>query len=139
MRKNGFLHNNAKTKALISFAVTAKLISAFVFASWKEQYVYFLNTKLQACSHFLWMYSPVCVGHGRKPRRPVFSQQGSYSSSYAKKKSNNFDSAPNGDSDQPGCQPSLIIVFTFSMKKAKALIYSLRVHYSEDWLIRLVG
>ena len=26
----------------------------------------------------LWQYSPVCVGPGRKPRRPVFSQRGSY-------------------------------------------------------------
>ena len=24
------------------------------------------------------LYSPVCVGPGRKPRRPVFSQRGSY-------------------------------------------------------------
>ena len=28
----------------------------------------------------MWLYSPVCVGHGRKTRRPVFSQRGSYSS-----------------------------------------------------------
>ena len=28
-------------------------------------------------SHLLWLYSPVCVGPGRKPRRPVFSQRGS--------------------------------------------------------------
>ena len=26
----------------------------------------------------MWQYSPVCVGPGRKPRRPVFSQRGSY-------------------------------------------------------------
>ena len=31
--KTGFLHNYAKTKTQISFAVTAKLISAFVFAT----------------------------------------------------------------------------------------------------------
>ena len=29
-------------------------------------------------SHFMWLYSPVCVGPGRKPRRPVFSERGSY-------------------------------------------------------------
>ena len=29
-------------------------------------------------SHLLWLYSPVCVGPGRKTRRPVFSQRGSY-------------------------------------------------------------
>ena len=41
------------------------------------QSLYFLNTKFQASSHLLWLYSPVCVGPGRKLRRPVFSQQGS--------------------------------------------------------------
>ena len=28
-------------------------------------------------SHLLWLYSPVCVIPGRKPRKPVFSQRGS--------------------------------------------------------------
>ena len=42
------------------------------------QSLYFLNLKFQAFSHFLWLYSMVCVGPGRKPRRPVFSQRGSY-------------------------------------------------------------
>ena len=36
-----------------------------------------LNPKIQASSHILWQYSPVCVGPGRKPLRPVFSQRGS--------------------------------------------------------------
>ena len=53
------------------------MISAFVFATWKVQSLYFLNPKFQASSHLLWLYSPVCVGPGRKPRRPVFSQRGS--------------------------------------------------------------
>ena len=51
----------------ISFAVTAKLISAFVFAIWIEQSLYYLNPKLQASSYLLWLYSPVCVGPGRNP------------------------------------------------------------------------
>ena len=67
----------AKTKTQISFAVTAKLYSAFIFASRIVQSLYFLNTKFQASNHLLWMYSPVCVGPGQKPRRPVFSQRGS--------------------------------------------------------------
>ena len=37
-----------------------------------------LNPKFQASSHLLWLYSPVCVGPGRKSRRPVFSEQGSF-------------------------------------------------------------
>ena len=39
--------------------------------------LYFLNPKFQASSHLLWLYSPVFVGPGQIPRRPVFSQRGS--------------------------------------------------------------
>ena len=41
----------AKTKTQISFEVSAKLISAFVFATWIVQYLYFLNPKFQASIH----------------------------------------------------------------------------------------
>ena len=68
----------AKTKTQISFAVTAKLISAFVFTIRIVQSLYFLYPEFQVSSHLLWRYSPVCVGPGQKPRRPVFSQRGSY-------------------------------------------------------------
>ena len=47
------------------------------FATRIEQ-SFFLNPKFQASSHLLWLYSPVCVGPGQKPQRPVFSQRGSY-------------------------------------------------------------
>ena len=60
----------AKTKTQISFAVTAKLISAFVFATWIVQLLFYINPKFHASSHLLWLYSLVCVGPGRKPRRP---------------------------------------------------------------------
>ena len=40
--------------------------------------LYLLNSKFQASSHFLWLYSLVCVGPGQKPRRPVFSERGSF-------------------------------------------------------------
>ena len=72
------LFTYAKTKAQLSFAVTAKLISAFVFATWIVQSLYFLNPKFQASSHLLQLYSLVCVGPGRKPQRPVFSERGSF-------------------------------------------------------------
>ena len=58
-----------------------KLISAFVLAIRIVQSLYYINPKFQAFSHLLWLYSPVCVGPGRKPRRPVFSQRGSFSAS----------------------------------------------------------
>ena len=41
------------------------------------QSLYFLNPEFQSSSHLLQLYSPVCVGSGRKPRRPVFSKRGS--------------------------------------------------------------
>ena len=58
-----------KTKAQISFsfAVTAKLISAFVFATRIVQFLFYLNPKFQASSSFLCLYRPVCVGPVRKP------------------------------------------------------------------------
>ena len=37
----------AKTKAQISFAVNAKLISAFVFAIWIVQSLFFMSMKFQ--------------------------------------------------------------------------------------------
>ena len=67
----------AKTKTQISFVVTVKLISAFVFAIRIVQSLFYLNPKFQTSSHLLWLYSPVCVRPGRKPRRPVFSERGS--------------------------------------------------------------
>ena len=54
------------------------LISAFVFATRIVQSLYFLYTKFPASSYPLWLHSTVCVGPGRKPRRPVFSQRGSF-------------------------------------------------------------
>ena len=50
--KNGIIAF-AKTKAQISFAVTAKLISAFVFASRIVQLLSFLNPKFQVSGHLL--------------------------------------------------------------------------------------
>ena len=41
----------AKTKTQISFAVTAKLISAFVFATRIVQSLFYINPKFQASSH----------------------------------------------------------------------------------------
>ena len=65
MRKPDFAY--AKTKAQISFPVTEKLISAFVFAKWIVHFLFYLNPKFQASSSFLCLYRPVCVGAGRKP------------------------------------------------------------------------
>ena len=65
MRKPAFSY--AKTKTQISFAVTAKLISAFVFASRIVEFLYYLNPKCHASCYRLWPYSPVCVGSGRNP------------------------------------------------------------------------
>ena len=59
-------------------SLTAKLVSALVFTTQIVQSLYFPNPKFQASSHLVWLYSLICVGPGRKPRRPVFSQRGSF-------------------------------------------------------------
>ena len=59
-----------------------KLISAFVFATRIVQFLFYLNPKFQASSSFLSLYRPVCVGPGRKSRRPVFSRRGSHNKLY---------------------------------------------------------
>ena len=59
MRKPMFC---TKTKAQISFAVTVRLISAFVSAAQIVQFLYFLNPKFPTSSHLLCLYRLVCVG-----------------------------------------------------------------------------
>ena len=76
MRKPAFCI--CENKGAVQLAVTEKLISAFVFATQIVQSLFFLNPKFQASSHLRWLYSLVCVGPGWKPRRPVFSERGSY-------------------------------------------------------------
>ena len=81
MRENG-IFAYAKTKAQVSCAVTAQLISAFVFASKILQFLFFLNLKFQAPNHLLRLYRPVCVRPDRKPRIPFFSRRGSLNRPY---------------------------------------------------------
>ena len=61
-----------------AFRLTAKLISALCFRYTASTIPPFLNTKFQASSHLVWLYSLVCVGPGRKPQRPFFSEWGSF-------------------------------------------------------------
>ena len=63
-----------ETKTQISFAVTAKLISAFVFASRIVQFLFYLNPKFQASSSFLCLYRLACVGPVRKPHCCFFHE-----------------------------------------------------------------
>ena len=70
----------------ISFAVTGKLISVFVFATRIVQFLFFLKPKFQSSRFFLKLYRAVCVRPGRKPRRPVFSRRGSYSTTVKEQK-----------------------------------------------------
>ena len=48
----------AKTKAQISFAVTAKLISAFVFATGIVQFLFFLNPIWLLAIFYTWSETP---------------------------------------------------------------------------------
>ena len=73
MRKPDFcLYENIGTDQLCSNC------SVFVCAIQIVQFLVFLNLKFQASNHLLRLYRPVCVGPGRKPRRPVFLRRGSY-------------------------------------------------------------
>ena len=73
MRKSAFcicenreadqLHGNGESDQRLCFRYTDSTIP--------------LLPKSEISIHFMWLYSPVCVGSGRKPRRPVFSQRGS--------------------------------------------------------------
>ena len=65
--KTGFLHMRKQRRRSASRLLSAKLISAFVFAILIVQFLYYLNPKFPASSHLLWRYSLVCVGPGRKP------------------------------------------------------------------------
>ena len=65
----------SKTMARTSSAVTATLISVFVFATRIVKFLFFLNPNFKI--PLLWLYRPVCVRPGRKPRRPAFSRRGS--------------------------------------------------------------
>ena len=66
-----------KTKEQISFAVTAKLISTFVFATRIVQFLFFLDSKFQASSLLLRLYRPVCFRPGRKSK-DRFSRVGAH-------------------------------------------------------------
>ena len=59
----------AKRKAQISFAVTAKLIIAYVFATRIVQSLFFLNPNFEAPCYFLLLYRRVCVRPCQKPGR----------------------------------------------------------------------
>ena len=54
-------------KPTICICFTAKLISAFVFATRIVQFLFFLNPKFPFSSHFLCLYRLVCVRPVRKP------------------------------------------------------------------------
>ena len=51
----------------MSFAVVAKLISVFVFATLIVQSLYFPNPKFQSFNHLLWLHRRICDGPDRKP------------------------------------------------------------------------
>ena len=65
--KTNYLHRRKQRHRSACFAVTAKLISAFVFATRIVQFLFYLNPKFQASSSFLCLYRLVCVGPVRKP------------------------------------------------------------------------
>ena len=67
------------------------------------------NTKFQASSHLVPLYSLVREGPGRKPRKPVFSQRGSF-----------FTKAPSEGSGRLGI---LAVTSAFSVRKNEVELY----------------
>ena len=59
----------AKTKTQISCAVTAQLISAFVFAKQIVQLLLYLYPKFQASRLLLWLYRSVCIRTQSEPSK----------------------------------------------------------------------
>ena len=63
-----FNNNTSHAKRKPTFCIcTAKLISAFIFATWIVQFLNFLNPKFPTSSHVLCLYSSVCVGPVQTP------------------------------------------------------------------------
>ena len=65
-RKTNNLHRR-KQRCRSASRFSAKLISAFVYATRIVQFLLYLTPKFQASSHLLYLYSPVCVGPVWKP------------------------------------------------------------------------
>ena len=74
--KTGFLPMRKKMQ--ISCAVTAQLISAFVFTTRIVQSHFYLYPKFQASSHFCDCTGRFVSDLVRNPRRPIFLRLGSY-------------------------------------------------------------
>ena len=67
--KTGFLHMRKQRRS-----GNREADQRLCFRYTDNKTLYYLNPKLQASSHLLCLYSPVCVRPSQKPRRPVFSR-----------------------------------------------------------------
>ena len=72
-----FVYAKKKKNTQISLAVAAKLISAFVLATWIVQYLFFLNTKFQASRLSPLVVQPGLCQTWSESKLLVFSRQGS--------------------------------------------------------------
>ena len=77
MRKPDF--SFAKTKAQISCAATAQLISALVFATQIVQFLFFLNLKFQVSNHLLYSWTGRFVWDLVGSPEDRFSRDGAHS------------------------------------------------------------
>ena len=100
-------------------SVTAKLISAFVFATRIVRSLFYLNPKFQASSHLLWLYSPVCVRPGRKPRKLVFSQRVSFQDLLSLCTSHLYPRPPWGRGLRGNSRAKVLYILTTQLAKSK--------------------
>ena len=108
-----------KTKALISFPVTAKLICVFFFTYAKGQF----------------LYSPVCVEPGQKPQRLVFSQRGSFLSFRAEKSEVLSDDLQSSEKKVDTAKH----VYTTTCKKVSASLLSTGTNDLDKRIVSLVS
>ena len=78
MRKPDFCICKNKGADQLSSNCEADQRLCFRYSDSTIEFLFYLYPKFQATSLRLWLYSPVCVGPGRKPGRPVFLHRGSY-------------------------------------------------------------
>ena len=75
------------------------------------QSLYFLNLKFQAPSHLLWLYSPVSVRPGQKPKDMLSHDAAHILKEPLPNKTKDFCFTSSEDSDKHGHEPSVISLF----------------------------
>ena len=129
----------AKTKVQISFAVNAKLTSAFVFATRIVQFLFYLNPKLPVSSHFLCLNSSVCVRNVRKSHCWFSHDAAHMSNAHMSRDMRKPDLClcENKGADHSAVTAQLISAFDFTTRIVQFLLYLYSKFQDSNLLLRL--